>query len=644
MLANTLEVENAVTRYGLMHYYGSDTYIGHSLERYGEYSEAEPELWRKILKRGDSVVDIGANIGALTLALSHIVGEEGRVLAIEAQPENFELLKRNVGTCALDNVFAVHVAFGDRRGKIKVPRLAQMPHTNYGGIELDMGDGEVDLTMLDEFCPERRIDFMKIDVEGMEAAVLRGARKTIARYRPVLYVENDREEKSEELLRLLAELGYRVYEHRPSLYSTTNYNGVSVNDRPCISLNVLCIPNERGEEYTEVIEDLRTPPLPKPKRQISGNKNWACIVRVGGIGDNLIAASVLPGLKKQGYMTEVITQDPQSVVFENNPYLDKLTIKSARELPQDNQLNWQKYWWSRSMEFKKFVNLSHSVEVLLARFPADTAFWWPFEYRRKMCGHSYLDAAHDVVDVPREFGPLFFPTEEEEADIASFRKRNNLNDKPLIAWVMGGTRIDKVYPYAALTIARLLSEFDVNVIMLCAPAPQYRDRGHAEQAMNHVKVTNSSHGGLYEARHVEGVHNWPIRRMLTLAQMSDLVIGPDSGVMWSVAFEQVPKIMLHSHASVDNITLHWLNTVSLHANQMRVPCSPCHLLHDTVETCLEMQIKAGLKPDPESTGAACISDIPVKAVVAAVAAVLPEWDRAALGQLQTDFYGSVTLR
>jgi FkbM family methyltransferase len=654
----TLEVRTTETRYGTMHYYAGDTFIGNSLERYGEYSEAEPELWRKLIEPGDSVVDIGANIGTLTLALAGLVGESGKVLAIEAQTQNFRLLEQNVAEYlshylpeADSMIFPVHVALGDRCATIMVPALESLSHTNYGAVELMQGGGyEVDLCTLDELCGERRMDFIKIDVEGMEAAVLRGARNTIQRYRPILYVENDRAEKSAELLSLLDTMGYQVWDHRPPLYAPVNFKNAPLVDRPIISINALCLPNERVDEYKDVVSQLRRlypPSMATAKQSIghtTGNKNWACIVRVGGIGDNLIAASVLRPLKEQGYMTEVITQEPQCVVFENNPYLDKLTIKSPRELPQDNQLNWQKYWWSRSCEFKKFVNLSHTVEVLLARFPADTAFWWPFEYRRKLCGHSYLDAAHDVVDVPHSFGPLFFPTDAEKADIASFRQRNDLNDKPLISWIMAGTRVDKIYPLAGMAIARLLSEFDVNVIMLCAPAPKYRDVTFAEQTMNHVKMANSSTKGLYEARHIEGVHDWSIRRMITLAQMSELVIGPDSGVMWGVAFEDVPKIMLHSHASVDNITLHWKNTVSLHANQKRVPCWPCHLLHDGAETCLEMQMRAGLKPDESAPGAACISDISVSNVVAAVAAVLPEIDSGALRGLLRDFPGSVTLR
>src|SRR5262249_46535525 len=100
-----------------------------------------------------------------------------------------------------------------------------------------------------------------------------------------------------------------------------------------------------------------------------------------------------------------------------------------------------------------------------------------------------------------------------------------------------------------------------------------------------------------------GEHNWPLRRGLAMAFISDLVVSPDTGPAWAVAMEPVPKIILHSHASVENICKHWINTTSLHADQNRVPCWPCHNLHDEPATC---------RPNKDGNGSACISDISVE--------------------------------
>ena len=62
----------------------------------------------------------------------------------------------------------------------------------------------------------------------------------------------------------------------------------------------------------------------------------------------------------------------------------------------------------------------------------------------------------------------------------------------------------------------------------------------------------------------------------------------------------MPKIVLLSHASPTNITKHWVNTITLHADQARVPCWPCHQLHETPETCVKAE---------KADAAACITDI-----------------------------------
>lgn len=644
------KISLATTRHGQMFYHSDDRFIGHALEKYGEYSEDEPKLWSMFLKSGDYALDIGANIGCFTLALAEIVQPNGKVFAIEPQPENFALLKRN--TSGIKSIIVDNIGLGDNWSNIRVASLSSLPHKNYGGFELkdveDLTGIDVSIIPLDEYYKENRLNFMKIDVEGMETDVLRGASKLIARHRPIMYIENDRAEKSAELVALLYKHDYHIYGHKPLLYSSDNFKNVPVDEQNIMSINLLCIPKERDQEIvnTGATKGLYSLQKETAKASVISNKGWACIVRLGGIGDNLIAASTLRPLKKMGYMIEVITREPQSSVFENNPFIDKLTIKSDRELPQDNPTSWQKYWWSRSCEFAKFVNLSHSVEVLMARFPAETAFWWAAEFRRKVCGHSYLEAAHDVVGVPHEFGQLFFPTSEEQEDIASFKSRHSLDKKPLIGWVVSGTRVDKIYPFGAMAIARIISELDVNIIMLSSPSSvRPIDGNHAEQILNHVKLTNSSEKGIYEARDVPGAggHSWSIRRMLTLAHSGcDLVIGPDSGIMWAVAMENIPKIVLHSHASVDNITKHWLNTISLHADQKKVPCSPCHLLHDTIDTCLEMQIKAGMKPSTEDIGSACIRSIDVQSLVTAVNSALGS--ETARANLKANFRDTVTFR
>jgi ADP-heptose:LPS heptosyltransferase len=329
---------------------------------------------------------------------------------------------------------------------------------------------------------------------------------------------------------------------------------------------------------------------------------------MGGVGDNLIAASVCRPLKQAGYMVEVISQPPFSELFENNPYVDKLSVHG--DWPKD-QGAWQAWFSNRAEEYDKFVNLSHSVEILHAVFPASTEFWWPEKFRRKRLGGSYLESTHDLFDMPYDFGPLFFPT-EEETDLA-VATRIKFGAKPLVAWCISGTRIDKTHPMAPQVISRLIRELGANVVMFGRSHPHY-DYTLASQVMDMVEVHNGNRDGLHFAGGLEADGaRWPIRRVLTQVANCDLVIGPDTGPMWAVAFEYVPKIMLHSHASVENITKHWVNTTSLAANPQRVPCWPCHRLHDNFSTC---------RLNKWNNGAACISDISVDAILTAARELL----------------------
>ena len=336
-----------------------------------------------------------------------------------------------------------------------------------------------------------------------------------------------------------------------------------------------------------------------------GNAKWAGVARFGGVGDNLIAASVLKPLKQQGYLTEVITSAPQSVVFENNPHLDCLTVKQKGDIPEP-ALEWQNWFVGRSHEYAKFANLSHSCEYSIALFASQTAFWWPPDVRRKLCGRNYLEAVHDILQVPYVFGKLFYPTAEERA---LARKTKRKIGKRCIAWCLSGTRVDKVYPFAPLAIARIIKEMGIPVVMVGAPGIDFT---MAKIIMEHVARQNGSTDGLHLAlsSSVEKP-NWPIRRVLTMVQHCDLVIAPDTGPAWAAAFEPMPKVMLLSHASAENITKHWVNTTTLTAAPLRVPCYPCHRLHDTYSTCT---------PNADNTAAACMTDIGVERLLQAVAA------------------------
>lgn len=245
MLGEAFNVRK-VCRHGEMVFNRHDRFIGRSLELYGEFSEREIELFRAFLRPGALVIEAGANIGAHTLALSKLVGEEGVVIAFEPQRLVFHLLCANLALNSIVNVFAYQKAVGSAAGTVLVPQPDPTSEFNFGGLPLGAWEqGEpVPVVRLDDMQLPR-LDLLKADVEGMEGQVLEGATETIARHRPILYVEDDRQEKSEALCAAIREMGYRLHGHTPPLFNSDNFAGHPENVFGAIaSGNVLCVPVE----------------------------------------------------------------------------------------------------------------------------------------------------------------------------------------------------------------------------------------------------------------------------------------------------------------------------------------------------------------------------------------------------------------
>jgi FkbM family methyltransferase len=237
-------------RYGQMVYNINDTYIGPSLDLYGEFSEGEVELFRQMVKPGNVVIEVGANIGAHTVFFARQVSPGGMVLAFEPQRVIHQTLCANMALNSIPNVFCIQAAVGAAHGALKVPPIDYTRETNFGGVSLGTYQvGEtVPVVPLDSYnlpgC-----DLIKVDVEGMEEDVLRGAVKIIERFRPVLYVENDREDKSAGLVRFIDSLGYKMYWHKPLYFNPDNFmcnpNNIFSN---VISINMLCVPGEESQD------------------------------------------------------------------------------------------------------------------------------------------------------------------------------------------------------------------------------------------------------------------------------------------------------------------------------------------------------------------------------------------------------------
>jgi FkbM family methyltransferase len=207
-------------RHGFMLYNPSDIYIGRSFDLYGEFSEGETQIFAQLIPKGAIVLDVGANIGAHTIPMARMVGEGGRVVAIEPQRIVHQILCANVALNALNNVLTFWAGAGRELGSMCVPTVNYNAKGNFGGIELTSDkEGEIIQILPLDALTLPACHFIKIDVEGMESDVIAGARNLLARWRPILYVENDRERKASQLIGEILDLKYRLYWHVTPIFN-----------------------------------------------------------------------------------------------------------------------------------------------------------------------------------------------------------------------------------------------------------------------------------------------------------------------------------------------------------------------------------------------------------------------------------------
>ena len=155
-----------------------DKIVAKKLVLYGEYEREEIEEMCALINDGDSVLDVGAQIGVHTLYLSEAVGPDGKVIAVEPDPDNLEILEQNVRNNRCRNVVVVQGALGNKGGVVK---LYQNSH-NRGELSLVDLSKEGVYVKVKIFKGEDllsslgvdRVDFAKIDVEGYEPFVLEG--------------------------------------------------------------------------------------------------------------------------------------------------------------------------------------------------------------------------------------------------------------------------------------------------------------------------------------------------------------------------------------------------------------------------------------------------------------------------------------
>ena len=191
--------------------------------------EKEPELRvvRYLVKPGDTVIDIGANVGVYSKILSELVGPEGHVYSIEPFPPTFEILCHNVRKLRLDNVVPINVAVSDSQAVVtmSLPYDSSGAETHYRASiitdrpkEGKIKTANVQATTIDSrfLSASGTISFIKCDVEGHEPACIKGAVKFLAQSKPAWLIEvsgepDNTDSAAHHVFKILHDHGYSAW-------------------------------------------------------------------------------------------------------------------------------------------------------------------------------------------------------------------------------------------------------------------------------------------------------------------------------------------------------------------------------------------------------------------------------------------------
>jgi FkbM family methyltransferase len=233
------------------------------------YEEFETEIVKKLIKKGDIVLDVGANIGYYTLIFAKLVGDKGRVYAFEPEPKNFVLLTKNIELNQYQNVMLVQKALSDKEGIIKLNLLEDNTAGHFIGSVTKNNENSIDVsvTRLDEYFNDYdgTINFIKMDVEGAESGVIQGMIKLLQKinhltmmveFNPRIIIRFGVE--PEHYLELLQENGFKLYEldGKRKKIKPVNLSEILRNYPPEKEkyTNLLCIKGKLQREEMSIIE------------------------------------------------------------------------------------------------------------------------------------------------------------------------------------------------------------------------------------------------------------------------------------------------------------------------------------------------------------------------------------------------------
>jgi FkbM family methyltransferase len=244
------QVSSAIAFDALFLFPSADQTIGPCLASAGEFARAEVDFLIAHLSPNGAVCDVGANIGTVSIPLAKAFPGLS-VFAFEPQLPIFRLLMRNVALNGLMSVEPYPWALGETDGVIEFATPALTTQTNFGAVGRGSQSGDkvpVVIRRLDSFALPS-LSIIKIDVEGHDLEVVRGAQETIQRDRPILFCEAHASPKTVELIRLLVQWDYDAYWFFAPFVSASASEGRGGSTKIVGDTNVVAFPKGREPRW-----------------------------------------------------------------------------------------------------------------------------------------------------------------------------------------------------------------------------------------------------------------------------------------------------------------------------------------------------------------------------------------------------------
>ncbi len=300
---------------------------------------------------------------------------------------------------------------------------------------------------------------------------------------------------------------------------------------------------------------------PKPEKTCA-------VVRYGAFGDCIQASSILPWLKQQGYHITFYCSDHGVPVIQHDPHIDRFILQGRDEMPPAVL---DEFWAYESKKYDKWVNLCESVEATLLASHDRLNHKWPNSVREKYMNINYVEFTHDIAEVPPPYQPKFYSTPSEQSwsrqQASQFGKRN-------ILWSLSGSSVHKTWPHLDAVVARLMLEYrDVHVVMVGDEVCQVLEAGWGREPRVHCQSGK-----------------WSIREAMAFAEVADLIIGTETGLLNAAGSMTTPKIVTLSHSSEEMLTKHWVNVTALKQSaQSGCPKFPCRQMHNDWTHCMKVE-------------------------------------------------------